>query len=198
MFPGVVSGRLRPYKSWRPIEQATMAYGYGLSVSLFQLAHAYTVFARDGELAPVSMIKSQGPVAGMRGAFARVLVAGGEGSPADAAPGDPARRHFADGTQQPMGLWRGRQVRHRLQAGRQGLRHQQIPFAVRGHCTDRQAAHHRGGDGRRAQRPASTSAATCPRRCSSARWCSRRCACWACSRTWTSSRKSLRARTSRA
>ncbi|MDB5955668.1 penicillin-binding protein 2 [Ramlibacter sp.] len=65
-FPGVVSGRLRPYKNWRPIEQATMAYGYGLSVSLFQLAHAYTVFARDGEVIPVSMIKSQGPVAGIR------------------------------------------------------------------------------------------------------------------------------------
>jgi cell division protein FtsI (penicillin-binding protein 3) len=61
-----VSGRLRPYKNWRPIEQATMAYGYGLSVSLFQLAHAYTVFARDGEVIPVSMIKSQGPVAGIR------------------------------------------------------------------------------------------------------------------------------------
>jgi cell division protein FtsI (penicillin-binding protein 3) len=65
-FPGVVSGRLRPYKNWRPIEQATMAYGYGLSVSLFQLAHAYTVFARDGEIVPVSLLKTQGPVAGIR------------------------------------------------------------------------------------------------------------------------------------
>jgi cell division protein FtsI (penicillin-binding protein 3) len=65
-FPGVVSGRLRPYKNWRPIEQATMAYGYGLSVSLFQLAHAYTVFARDGEIVPVSLLKTQGPMAGIR------------------------------------------------------------------------------------------------------------------------------------
>jgi cell division protein FtsI (penicillin-binding protein 3) len=65
-FPGVVSGRLRPYKSWRPIEQATMAYGYGLSVSLFQLAHAYTAIARDGELMPLSILKTQGPVTGMR------------------------------------------------------------------------------------------------------------------------------------
>jgi cell division protein FtsI (penicillin-binding protein 3) len=56
-FPGAVTGRLRPYKTWRPIEQATMSYGYGLSASLFQLAHAYTVFARDGELVPVSMLK---------------------------------------------------------------------------------------------------------------------------------------------
>jgi len=56
-FPGVVTGRLRPYKSWRRIEQVTMSYGYGLSASLFQLAQAYTVFARDGELIPVSLIK---------------------------------------------------------------------------------------------------------------------------------------------
>lgn len=56
-FPGAVSGRLRPYKSWRPIEQATMSYGYGLSSSLFQLAQAYTVFARNGELIPVTLMK---------------------------------------------------------------------------------------------------------------------------------------------
>ena len=65
-FPGAVTGRLRPYKSWRPIEQATMSYGYGLSVSLFQLAQAYTIFARDGELIPVSMLKSETPAAGVR------------------------------------------------------------------------------------------------------------------------------------
>jgi cell division protein FtsI (penicillin-binding protein 3) len=65
-FPGAVTGKLRPYKTWRPIEQATMSYGYGVSASLFQLARAYTVFARDGELIPVSMIKRQEPVAGLR------------------------------------------------------------------------------------------------------------------------------------
>ena len=54
-FPGAVTGRLRPYKTWRPVEQATMSYGYGLSASLFQLARAYTVFARDGELIPVTI-----------------------------------------------------------------------------------------------------------------------------------------------
>jgi cell division protein FtsI (penicillin-binding protein 3) len=41
-FPGTATGRLRPWKTWRPIEQATMSYGYGLSASLFQLARAYT------------------------------------------------------------------------------------------------------------------------------------------------------------
>ena len=56
-FPGEVNGRLRPWKSWRPIEQATMSYGHGIAVSLVQLARAYTVFARDGELMPLSMIR---------------------------------------------------------------------------------------------------------------------------------------------
>jgi cell division protein FtsI (penicillin-binding protein 3) len=65
-FPGAVSGRLRAYKTWRPIEQATMSYGYGLSTSLFQLARAYTVFARDGELAPVTMLKASGAAPGVR------------------------------------------------------------------------------------------------------------------------------------
>ena len=45
-FPGAVTGRLRPWKGWKPVEQATMSYGYGLSASLFQMAHSYTAFAR--------------------------------------------------------------------------------------------------------------------------------------------------------
>ena len=54
-FPGEVSGRVRPWKNWRPIEQATMAYGHGISVSLIQLARAYTAFARDGDVLPLSL-----------------------------------------------------------------------------------------------------------------------------------------------
>jgi len=65
-FPGAVTGRLRPYKTWRPIEQATMSYGYGLSASLFQLAQAYTIFARDGELIPLTLQKSDTQTAGVR------------------------------------------------------------------------------------------------------------------------------------
>lgn len=63
-FPGAVSGRLRPWKSWRPIEQATMAYGHGISVSLLQLARAYIVFARDGDIVPLTLEKVSGPVVG--------------------------------------------------------------------------------------------------------------------------------------
>jgi cell division protein FtsI (penicillin-binding protein 3) len=65
-FPGEAAGVLRPAATWRPIEQATMAYGHGISVSLMQLARAYTVFARDGELVPLSLVKSAVPAAGTR------------------------------------------------------------------------------------------------------------------------------------
>jgi cell division protein FtsI (penicillin-binding protein 3) len=57
-FPGAVAGRLRPYKNWVPIEQATMSYGYGLSASLFQIARAYSIFARDGDLVPATIYKT--------------------------------------------------------------------------------------------------------------------------------------------
>ncbi len=63
-FPGEVSGRLRPAKTWKPIEQATMSYGHGLSVNLVQLARAYTVFATDGELKPATLFRTAGPAAG--------------------------------------------------------------------------------------------------------------------------------------
>ncbi len=66
-FPGAVAGKVRAYKTWRPIEQATMSYGYGLSTSLFQLAQAYTVFAHDGEMVPMSLVKTnQAQVNGAR------------------------------------------------------------------------------------------------------------------------------------
>ncbi|NJD34083.1 MAG: penicillin-binding protein 2 [Betaproteobacteria bacterium] len=60
-FPGEVGGRLRPAKTWKPIEQATMAYGHGISVTLIQLARAYQVFARDGDLVPISLAKLDAP-----------------------------------------------------------------------------------------------------------------------------------------
>lgn len=66
-FPGEVGGRLRPWKHWRPIEQATMSYGHGISVSLIQLARAYLVFARDGDLLPLSLqVLEQPPARGVQ------------------------------------------------------------------------------------------------------------------------------------
>lgn len=65
-FPGAVAGRVRPYKSWRPIEQATMSYGHGISVSLIQLAHAYLIFARNGDIIPLSFTKVNDSPIGQR------------------------------------------------------------------------------------------------------------------------------------
>ena len=63
-FPGEATGRLRAYQTWKPIEQATMSYGHGISVSLLQLARAYSVFATNGELKPLTLVKRDQPVAG--------------------------------------------------------------------------------------------------------------------------------------
>ena len=65
-FPGAVAGRLRPARSWRPIEQATISYGHGVSVTLMQLARAYTAFARDGDMPPLTLLRQDEPPAGVR------------------------------------------------------------------------------------------------------------------------------------
>jgi cell division protein FtsI (penicillin-binding protein 3) len=65
-FLGAVAGTVRPYEKWGKLDQATMSFGYGISTSLFQLARAYTVFARDGELVPISMLKVDKPPVGIR------------------------------------------------------------------------------------------------------------------------------------
>lgn len=63
-FPGEAQGRLRAPETWQRIEQATMSYGHGLSVTLLQIARAYTIFATDGELRPLSLTRVDAPVAG--------------------------------------------------------------------------------------------------------------------------------------
>lgn len=65
-FPGEASGMMRAYNRWRPIEHATLSFGHGLSVSLLQIARAYTVFTTGGELKPVSVLKQDFPVMGKR------------------------------------------------------------------------------------------------------------------------------------
>jgi cell division protein FtsI (penicillin-binding protein 3) len=65
-FPGEATGRLRAYQSWKPIEHATMSYGHGVSVSLLQLARAYSVFATGGELKQLTLIRRDQPVEGKR------------------------------------------------------------------------------------------------------------------------------------
>ncbi len=65
-LPGEVAGTLVERRRWRPIEQATLAYGYGLSATPLQLARAYAVLASDGELVPVTMLRRRGAVRGVR------------------------------------------------------------------------------------------------------------------------------------
>jgi len=77
-LPGEVSGRLRPYATWRPIEKATMAYGHGLSVSLLQLAHAYTAYANDGVMPQLTALRRESQAIGarvMRADTARAVLA---------------------------------------------------------------------------------------------------------------------------
>ncbi|HAW44767.1 MAG TPA: cell division protein [Sutterella sp.] len=57
-IPGATSGKLRPAQRWGVVEHATIAYGYGVSVSLAQLARAYTAFAREGDVVPLTLFKT--------------------------------------------------------------------------------------------------------------------------------------------
>ena len=54
-FPGEAKGLVKPWNKWRPVEMATMSYGHGISVSLLQLARAYTIFTNEGQLLPLSL-----------------------------------------------------------------------------------------------------------------------------------------------
>ena len=62
-FPGAAAGRVRPYKSWPIVAKANMSFGQGISMSLLQLAHAWLIFARDGDIIPLSFQKvTENPV----------------------------------------------------------------------------------------------------------------------------------------
>ncbi|MGA0023663.1 MAG: peptidoglycan D,D-transpeptidase FtsI family protein [Burkholderiales bacterium] len=107
-FPGEVSGRLRAHATWKPIEQATMSYGYGISVSLLQLARSYTIFASDGVLQPVTLVKRDAPVPGVR---------------VVSAPTALAVRKMLELAAQPGGTAPGAQVPGYTVAGKTGTAH---------------------------------------------------------------------------
>lgn len=65
-FLGETPGRLRHFQQWRTFEHATLAFGYGLSVTTLQLAHAYSVLAADGVKRPPTLLKRREPPAGQR------------------------------------------------------------------------------------------------------------------------------------
>ncbi|MBX3662697.1 MAG: penicillin-binding protein 2 [Burkholderiales bacterium] len=118
-FPGEVSGRLRAHGTWRPIEQATMSYGYGISVSLLQLARSYTVFASDGLLYPVTLLRREGPAQGTRVISAQTAL---------------AVRQMLEMAAQPGGTAPGAQVSGYTVAGKTGTAHK---LEGRGYATNR-------------------------------------------------------------
>ncbi len=63
-FPGESAGLLTHFNHWRPISQATLAYGYGVSVTPLQLAQAYSVLGSDGVFRPVSLVALDAPAEG--------------------------------------------------------------------------------------------------------------------------------------
>jgi cell division protein FtsI (penicillin-binding protein 3) len=65
-FPGESNGRLPHFSDWSSFEQATLSFGYGLSVTPLQLARAYAVLANDGVRMPVSLLKLEQPEEGVR------------------------------------------------------------------------------------------------------------------------------------
>ena len=112
-FPGAAAGRLRHYKTWRPVEQATLGYGMGISLSLAQLARAYTVFARRG-IVPLTLVKTGAAVSGEK--------VSAEAARAVRAMLEQAVQPSATG--RAPASWDGgsRQDRHRPQAGERRLR----------------------------------------------------------------------------
>jgi cell division protein FtsI (penicillin-binding protein 3) len=65
-FPGESAGLLTHYNDWRQISQATLGYGYGISVTPLQLAQAYAAIGSGGYIRPVSLVRLDEPNHGER------------------------------------------------------------------------------------------------------------------------------------
>lgn len=65
-FSNETPGRLSHYGEWQAVDQASHGYGYGLGISLLQMAHAYTIFATGGYLYPVTILKRSGTPEGQQ------------------------------------------------------------------------------------------------------------------------------------
>ncbi|HWQ37116.1 MAG TPA: penicillin-binding protein 2 [Burkholderiales bacterium] len=118
-FPGEVAGRLRAYQHWKPIEQATVSYGHGISVSLLQLARAYAVFATDGLLPQISFVRRETAVTAQRVLSARTA---------------RAVRAMLESVTQPGGTALQAQVTGYRVAGKTGTAHKPLDGA---YATDR-------------------------------------------------------------
>lgn len=151
-FPGAASGRLRPWKNWRPIDAVTQGFGYGLALSTFQLAHAYLLFADDGRIRPATLLDSPQPTPAVRVISRRVaadirsmlaLVTSRNGTaPTARVPG-----YRVGGKTGTAYLWRGKAYdKHLFRAQFVGLAPLDHPRLVMAVSVDQpDAAHHFGG-----------------------------------------------------
>ena len=96
-FPGAVAGTVHPYVKWVPTDQARIAFGYGISASLFQVARAYTIFARNGELVPLTIERSPEFKPGTRVLSAKTAIEMREMLEAVTEPGGTAVKAQAEG-----------------------------------------------------------------------------------------------------
>jgi len=96
-FPGAVAGKVHPYQKWMPTDQARIAFGYGISTSLFQMARAYTIFARDGELVPVTIEYSPDYKSGTRVISAKTAIEMRSMLESVTEPGGTALKAHAEG-----------------------------------------------------------------------------------------------------
>ncbi|WFE67864.1 penicillin-binding protein 2 [Thiomicrospira sp. R3] len=60
-LPGEQLGRLRHHREWQVVDQVSSSFGYGFSTNLLQLAQAYLVFANEGQLPPLSLLRRDEP-----------------------------------------------------------------------------------------------------------------------------------------
>ena len=152
-FPGEAKGVLRPWSQWRPIEQATMSYGHGISVSLLQLARAYTIFTTGGELLPLALEKRDAHPIGKRLISQRtaqqvtrmmeMAVGPGGTAPLAAVPG----YRVAGKTGTAYKAEQGGYAEHKYRSSFVGFAPASNPrFIVAVMIDEPQGAHHFGGD----------------------------------------------------
>ena len=93
-LPREVLGLLNPYSSWVPVDQASISFGYGISVTPLQLARAYLALANDGTALPLTLQRSETIPEGeriMSGKTARQLQSMLELAVSDAGTGKAAQ-----------------------------------------------------------------------------------------------------------
>ncbi len=162
-FPGESSGLLTHYSTWHPLDHATMAFGYGLSVTALQLAHAYTALAADGMLRPISFLRQDPHTAGKgtRVMSAQTARAVRKMMETVVAPGGTAPKAQVAGYRVAGKTGTVKKV------GAHGYTERPLSGGLRRHCPGKRAAPGDGGQDRRAARAVNTTAAWWRRRCSS-------------------------------